>query len=313
MALLKVLIGIILIGIVLGGSYYLYEEYLSGEIQDLNLLNYNSKPEINISDAKPGLQQFYQNMRFNHNEISYYINPECSSEKELKMKEAFNFVEDETEILSFYSDFEDNADIVIGCSKDSYEKEENVFVGGEGGPTRIINSSMSVILRGKILLYDEDRSKCDRPLLELHELFHVFGYEHINDENDLMYPYLDCDQEINPDLIQDLFRLYSIEPTAELYFGEANAYKERFAGKWYLNFNITVDNQGIIDAENVQLEVKADDNLVETFDFNDIVLGGGEKFYVKNLLLPSSNNVIKLELSTSTKESSLSNNIMTVE
>jgi len=248
-------------------------------------------------------------MRFNHNEISYYINPECSSEKELKMKEAFNFVEDETEILSFYSDFEDNADIVIGCSKDSYEKEENVFVGGEGGPTKIINSSMSVILRGKILLYDEDRSRCDRPLLEIHELLHVLGYEHINDENDLMYPYLDCDQELNQELMSHMIEIYSIQPFADLYFDKIDANKKRALGKWYLNFNVSISNSGIIDAEESVLKVSSNDKLIESFDLNKIGFGGGKNFYVNNLLISSETVDIVFSLETKTFDSNSENNV----
>jgi predicted Zn-dependent protease len=312
MGLLKAIIGLILINIVIFGGYFVYQNYLAGEIEQLNILNYNPNIEESLVNVSTDLEQFYENMRFNHNEISYYINPNCPTLKRSKMLMAFKEVEEMLENrVTFKNAQEEKADILVGCSFDSYEKEENIFVAGEGGPTRIVNSSMPVITKGKILLYSEERSKCDEPVLELHELLHVFGYDHINNEKYIMHPYLNCNQKINSELVNHMRQLYSIEPFSELYFEDVSAYKERYAGKWYLNFNVSVSNIGIIDAENVLLQVYADDSLVEIFELDDNKFGGGENFYVKNLLLsPQSAESIKFILITSTKENNKGNNVL---
>jgi len=314
MALLKAVMGFVVLCLIVFGGWFVYENFLAGEIQDFWISNYNADIEASLANVSGDVEQFYTNMRFNHNRLSYYINPECSNEKKSRMIEAFDIIESSIDnLISFYSISESRADILIGCSADSYEKEENIFVAGEGGPTKIINSSIPVITKGKVLLYNESRSICDEPLLEIHELFHVFGYNHIGDKDDIMYPYLDCDQEINPDLIAHMKQLYSIAPFAELYFdvGEMVAYKERYAGKWYLNFNVSIDNNGIINAEESVLKVYAQDNLIESVELDDIDFGGGERFYVKNLVLkPQSATSIKFDISTTTKESNIQNNIL---
>jgi len=315
MGLIKALIGLFLITTILGAGYYIYDNYLSGEIQEFQFPGYNNNQvELDLEGVGGEVKQFYDNMRFNHNKISYFVNANCQIEKKNKVHRAFEIINEKTEgLISFYEDFESRADIVVGCSPDSYEKEENIFVAGEGGPTHIINSSMPVIIRGKVLLYDEIRGACDEPLLELHELLHVFGYDHINNENDLMYPYINCDQEVNSDLIANLISLYSIEPFVDIYFEDIDANKQRYAGKWYLNFNVSISNQGILDANDLFLKIYQDDILVQDFDLELVKLGGGKDFFVNNLALDSSSNNIKFELETSTNEPNKKNNALELE
>lgn len=322
MALLKALVGLVLVILLVIGGIFVYNNYFSGKIEHFGKVSSGDDAGANMADVSSDIEQFYANMRFNHNKISYYINPECNEAKEARMKSAFSIVEGKTgNLLAFYPDSEENAEILIGCSADSYEKEvageefAKVFIAGEGGPTKITNSSMPVIMRGKILLYNEKLSDCSLPLLEIHELFHVFGYDHINEPKNIMYPYLNCEQEINQSLIEHIKKLYAIAPFADLYLSNINANQERYAGKWYLNFNLSIDNYGIIDAKNVVLKVYSDDlsTAVGSFDFEDIKLGGGENFYVKNLLLTEQSSSIEFRLTTETSEPNKENNILKLE
>ncbi|MEK6879657.1 MAG: CARDB domain-containing protein, partial [Nanoarchaeota archaeon] len=137
--------------------------------------------------------------------------------------------------------------------------------------------------------------------------FHVFGFDHINKSEFIMYPYVDCKQEINPMLIAKLKELYSVEPLAELYFTNISATK---TGS-YLNFRVQVNNDGLVDAENFYLKLQADNEEIDSFDFKLIPIGTSSLFYVTNEKLPSSTtNKIKLVLEYSGKEYNKANNVV---
>lgn len=285
--------------------YYFYNN--SEKISEvLQIVGYNSGAEKNVN-ASNELAQFSQDMRFNHNVISFYINPECEESKVTRMHRAFSIINEETGIISFKPAEEISADILVGCSQDSYESEKNVFVSGEGGPTSYFELSFyPMIMKGKVLLYNED--SCDYPITELHELFHVLGFEHINKSNLIMYPYINCNQEINPELIKKLKQLYSIEPLAELYFSNISAVK---TGN-YLNFSVQINNEGLFDAENVNLKVLDSENKeIDSFAFEKLPIGTSSTFSVTYLRLPSSSTSrIKLFLDYSGKEYNKNNNLV---
>ena len=261
------------------GMYY-FSENPPSEI--LKSIGYNPgiQKEINASGE---VVQFEPNMRFNHNDISFFMNADCDDKKRTRMMEAFSQIMTETGIISFKPANENSADILIGCSKENYETEKNVFISGEGGPTEYFNLAMyPIIMKAKILLYKD--SSCNEPITELHELLHVFGFDHINKAEFILYPYVECKQEINPQVISEIKRLYSIEPKAELYFTNVTAVK---TGS-YLNFSVQVNNEGLLDANGVSLEVDANNQKIDSFDLKNIEIGIGQKFYVTNLKLPSS-------------------------
>ena len=67
---------------------------------------------------------------------------------------------------------------------------------------------------------------CNWPATELHELMHVFGFNHSMDSNSLMYPYLtSCNQKLDNSIIEELIRLYSIPNLPDLYFENISAIK----------------------------------------------------------------------------------------
>ena len=117
----------------------------------------------------------------------------------------------------------------IVYQSEDYEGLINSGVLGEGG---IVNLSGKKIIKGVIVLYQEDGgfSRCSFPAKEIHELFHVFGFSHTSEPyfdpyygyvtkgkedvellKDLMRPHLDCSQitEVNIKYISCLKRIYS--------------------------------------------------------------------------------------------------------
>jgi len=285
-------------------GYKLYFIYQTLPINPQELIIENSSN--NYDTGQVTATQFAPNMRFNHNSITYLITSDCNKEKRSKMLEAFSILEEETGILSFIEVGED-ADIEISCSDVEIQKDENLFIAGEGGPSKYINNTIyPLILKGRIFLYKS--SSCIAPLVEMHELLHVFGFDHSKDKKDIMYPNSDCSQELKQKYIQSLKELYSIPAKADLYFKESDNITK--AGS-YLNFEVTVVNQGIIDSKTVSLIVYADNKQLEVFDLKDIKVGEGQKFSVQNVKLPFPNSKgIELKISTPTLEYDYENNIL---
>ena len=81
-------------------------------------------------------------------------------------------------------------------------------------------------------------------------------------------------------LIQEL---YSVEALADLIIKDINATKK---GK-YLDFNITVLNEGLVGVEDVKLTILADGGIIEVVDMGEIGVGFGRSLSMINLKLPS--------------------------
>ena len=60
---------------------------------------------------------FAENLRFNHNLISYSIDEGCDSERRVDMSGAFNMFSGSVKVVSFY-ELEVGGDILVGCSNE---------------------------------------------------------------------------------------------------------------------------------------------------------------------------------------------------
>lgn len=301
-------LGIILIIAGLGFiAYNLYEQdfYLNQTAENLSIASYNSGTDYRVNENSAAVQ-FESNMRFAKRDLGYFIDFSCDSNKIKRFQEALEIITEQTGIITFYPIEESKADILVGCSEDSYEQEKNVFISGEGGPTSYLNLSFyPMVIKGKVLLYNQDT--CDYPVTEIHELFHVFGFEHINDPKLIMYPYVDCNQKINPDVITELIKLYSIESLPELYFENVSATKRGV----YLDFHVQINNEGLIDSENTTMNIFADNKKIKTIEFDKIEVGVSQVYSIENLLLPSKNvNQIKFVVASNSEEYNPENNII---
>ncbi|NCO11055.1 hypothetical protein CO038_02645 [Candidatus Pacearchaeota archaeon CG_4_9_14_0_2_um_filter_39_13] len=251
---------------VLGAALYFLYQNLPGEIQELKPINGGSGNE-NLggeffTDSNYSVsRQFYPNMRFPDKEISYHLSPDCDPERESDVLEAFSILEAET-VLSFQESQENEAQIRILCSDIAPEPEdEGHFIAGEGGPSEIVNTSLySVIFTGKMSLFRQD--KCETTHVALHEVLHVLGFEHNNNPKSILYPTLDCEQELDQYLIDEINELYSREGLADLKIKEVDATK---SGR-YLNFKIRVVNQGLKKVNGAKLKVYGDGEIIEFRD-----------------------------------------------
>jgi len=223
---------------------------------------------------------FGENMRFNHNNISYFIETKCTKIRKDSMIKAFNIFEEKIKIISFY-EVKKNADIDIKCSDGFVPLGHNLFAGGEGGPSN--TSYFKVIEKGDILLYKD--SKCDSPIIELHELGHVFGFDHSVNSNNIMYNISNCKQRIGQDMIELIKELYLIEALPDASMVNIAAIKK---GR-YLDFNITVLNEGLLEIDFINLTIVTNGKKIQTMDLGNIDIGYGRTLEVKNTKLPSRN------------------------
>lgn len=280
---------------------------MPGELMDLKIV----LPEDNSSleNATEKLEMFYPNMRFVQNSLDFGFAGECTPDKKERVYEAFEIISRETKILSFKESLT-NPIIIIFCNEVEKETTENTFIAGEGGPEKVLNSTLYPLIGGgKVYLYGTKKdSNCEYPVVEIHELMHVFGFNHITNKSSILYPYLDCEQKLDAEIISELRRLYSIEPKAELKIKNATVSKSGI----YLNFNIEIENIGLIDANNNVLQIKTNENsLIKDFELDDIEPGTTQTLKVQNLKLPSRNtNEIVIEIKTSTEEFYVENNVL---
>jgi hypothetical protein len=254
-------------------------------------------------DFGNGEYQFYPNMRYRDNVISYYIDSGCDKGKTENMKRAMQILEDKTS-LEFVEGTQ-SAEIQILCSNIAPEPEEKGhFIAGEGGPSEIVNAtSYSVIFKGKIALYREE--KCDQPLIALHELIHALGFNHNNDKKSIMYPLSQCNQILDDYIVNEINRLYSADTLPDLAIEQVNANRSGI----YLNFKITVANYGLADAENPVLIIESDKGEIKRYDLNKIKIGTKKYLSVENLRIFGDVNRMIFSVETGKDELNLDNNV----
>lgn len=288
---------ILLVGVVIGG-YLLYHE-LNASPDKIIQLNEPSSPTLPAPTQEKS-KQFYPNLRFKDRVITYKFDPRCTEAKENQMAQTFKLFEDRT-VVSF-TETSGDPDLYIACSELAPEPEAaGHFVAGEGGPTRILNGTLyTIILESKISLYEEEQ--CSEPHIAVHELLHVFGFDHNNDRTSILYPTLDCAQVYNSYFFERINELYAADSLPDLVPSNITLSK---AGR-YIEFTIDVSNQGLDLAKNIQLGLYADNKIVDTFDLGDIDIGTKKVFTVRNLRVTSGASQLEFRVDPENAQSELS-------
>jgi len=274
-------------------SYILFSQIISLNSTPIILQEKNSNPNKNITSYSSGSLQYYPNMKFNHNIITYYIDSSCSDEKKLRIEEALNILEESVSEISFNEII--NGDIEITCEKKNTPSDsQGYFIAGEGGPTSVINASLFYIIeKGTVLLF-YDKAVCDYPNIELHELLHVFGFGHSENKESIMYPVSSCNQVLTSDIANELKRLYSIENLPDLFFSDISVKKHG----GYIDFELRIKNEGLTDADNIRLEIGSisSNTKIDEFDIGSINYGEGKYLKVENLKIPLRVDGIRFEI-----------------
>jgi len=249
--------------------------------------------------------QFYPNMRFSDSRISYRIG-DCPLNKKGNMEEAFSVVSQKTS-LNFYPVLS-GEEISVSCDS-KIKVEGRFFIAGEGGPTNITQAdSFNVINHGQILLLRE--VSCPLPAIEIHELLHVLGFDHINDTKSIMYPVANCQQDIDPLIIKQLGSLYSIPSEPDLAFENVSAVMR---GK-YLDTNISVRNYGLRSSLGSSILIYADNKLIKELNLEPLDVGHGRVIFLTNVWVAKINtNKINFSINYSFEELTKQNNIVELQ
>jgi hypothetical protein len=184
-----------------------------------------------------------------------------------------------------------------------------MFIAGEGGPTNITKGKdLNVIFQGTILLIRD--SKCSEPNVALHELFHVLGFNHSENSNNIMYYVSKCRQEISDDMVDLINELYSIPSYADLSFEDVSA---NMNGK-YLNTNFTIRNYGLKDTTSSKLKIYADGKEIKSIDIHPLEIGYGRSISLSNVFISQLNvNELEFLIETSFPELDKENNKIILE
>lgn len=305
MNILSVFLLLILIGAVGGSIYLLWDVMPSDDFSSGSYIS--NRTHSGYSENS----QFYPRMRYIDNNILYEIYPSCSAEKKKEVLKAFGIISNLT-ILRFYeSQPNSKPQIYILCSEIAPETgKEGHFVAGEGGPSRIINTTLySAIVEGKVSLYRAER--CQKPNVALHEILHALGFNHSESRKSIMYTVTECDQTIDSSIIKIINELYSGAPAADLAIEQAMV---STSGR-YLDFNITIANYGLIQADSPVLRVSSQEEFTKDFPLEKLELGKKTVLTAKNIRIPKSVSKITFNVFTRQNQNELSfdNNKITVE
>ncbi|MFH1425595.1 MAG: matrixin family metalloprotease [archaeon] len=279
------------------GIFFLWE---SLPTEDFDFEKYYT----NLSfDLPQNSSQFYPNMRYVDENIGYAISQNCSQKKQRDFERAVALLESKT-ILKFFPS--DAPELLVSCSNIAPKpEEERHFVAGEGGPTTIINASRyAVIFLGKIALYRPET--CETPQIAVHELLHALGFDHNNNSASIMFPYTDCKQTIDQNIIDDINNLYSQSSEGDIVIEDLTANK---TGR-YLNFEITTANYGLKKITSPKLSLIVGNEIIKTFEIKDLDVGAKRSLNVENLKVPRNAEEITFNIETIEKEISKENNIV---
>ena len=238
----------------------------------------NLPSDFNIGNISNEMQ-FYPNMRYPSDKITYNIKNSCNIQKKDHMRRAFDMLENVT-VLKFFP-VSKGEDILVEC-EDKDKTDGRMFVAGEGGPINITKSGeFYIIKRGKILLIRNP--KCPNPNVGLHELLHALGFTHSSNPKNIMYNVTSCNQEIGNDLIETIEKLYSVKPLPDLALKNVSA---TMHGR-YLDIKFIIQNEGISSASESKVVIYGKNNkTIREVSIQNLEPGNGRKISITNIWNP---------------------------
>jgi len=265
-------------------------------------------------------------LRWNHFPLTVYIhdsfirqkNPEYVADviKALDMWE-------EAGIASFSVVYNPVSDIAVEWAPSLKEKSTDAL--GNADIKFFSISQFGIVQNAKIQLLTRSDSRelnsNDMVNLALHEIGHALGLQHTN-EDDIMNPVLVIPsksvKEISANNINDLRELYELPAKPDLKITGVNATKFSFSrlGRdyFYLNVSVSLQNIGLVDAENFRIRLSADDSTVNEETIQKLELGNALNIFQGNLKIDRNFNYVRITVdpSNSIDELNETNNLAEV-
>ena len=122
-----------------------------------------------------------------------------------RVRDAFQIIHDETHNVVSFKEVEIGGDILVRCN--GSKADDQLFMRlGDG----YYGSSNNLITYGELNFYTH-RNCGTWPDIEIHEILHVFGFDHTTNKRSIMYPIASsCDLgKIDEDIVQSLITTYS--------------------------------------------------------------------------------------------------------
>ena len=299
----EIIISIILLIAIIISFNFLWTNLISLQpLQNVNITNSSEFP------PSAGVQ-FYPNMRYPTNNISFSIANICDQKRTEEALTAFGILENQT-IIRFYQ-VQQNAEIQVLCSNISSNSEDSShFIAGEGGPTSILSDGQYyIIYYGAVSLYQTDN--CSTPTIALHEILHSLGFDHNNtDPNSIMYPITSCHKTLDQYIINEINSLYSIPSEPDLMI--INATVNRNGS--YISFGVNIANYGFRDIQDTDLTLYDQNTELNTFDIGGLNVGTIKRFNGNNIMIPANTTRITFFVTSTANESEISiiNNQLTL-
>jgi len=210
-------------------------------------------------------EMMYGRVRWNSSTITFY--------SEIRENYTLQFIRDAVDtwnkktVIKFVEvDKPEEADFIVRYPKlNEFNWTETIRYLGEAQIYLIDTGLFNLSTRGE-MLYLTTNEECKSRATALHELGHIVGLAHSSDAKDIMFTFAECDRSITDEIKQTLANIYSIEALPDLYFGNVKVEK---VGK-ILNLNITILNRGLVASKNVSIEVKANDDIIESYDLQSM-------------------------------------------
>jgi len=211
MKLLFLICSILFFVLVIFAGFYLSNSNKNTEYSDQkqNIEEIKKIPSSNLSQYSDTTK-----IHFDHMPIIYYFSDsvlldkkdrkKCPEHQARRLKNAFAEIEKLTNGMVYFQEYENQGDIAINCYGTAIADSVHTL-SGEGGRTLKGN----IIIKGELNFYVH-RNCGNYPDLELHEILHVLGFDHVDDKNSIMYPkQVKCDGKIDDSITKELIKIYT--------------------------------------------------------------------------------------------------------